>query len=154
MATLFDINDEIASVIDFETGEIRDPERLAQLQMDKKEKLKNIGFVALNAKADIVAYKEQEARFKAKRVAVEKALAWAKETLARELAGQKMKEAEFSIYYSSSEAIEIDENAEIPAKFLKVQEPTVDKKGLALAIKNGTKIDGVRLVQKQNICIR
>lgn len=154
MATLFDINAEIESVIDFETGEIRDPEKLAQLQMDRQEKLKNIGFVALNAKADIAAYKEQEQRFKAKRVAAEKTLEWARETLTRELAGQKMKEPEFSVYYSSSEAIEIDKNAEIPAKFLKQQAPQVDKKGLTLAIKNGTKFNGIRLVQKQSLCIR
>ena len=152
MATLFDINAEIESVIDFETGEILDPEKLEQLQMDRQEKLKN--FVALNAKADIAAYKEQEQRFKAKRVAAEKTLEWARETLARELNGQKMKEPEFSVYYSSSEAIEIDENAEIPSKFLKQQAPQVDKKGLTLAIKNGTKFDGIRLVQKQSLCIR
>lgn len=152
--TLYEINDEILSCLDLETGEILDPEKLESLQIDRKEKLRNIGFVALNAKADIQAYKEQENRFKAKRVAAEKTLAWAKETLQRELAGQKMKEAEFSIYYSPSESVEVDEDAVIPAKFLKLQEPVVDKAGLKTALKNGTEIKGVRLVQKQNLQIR
>lgn len=152
--TLFEIKKEIQECISFETGEILDPERLEQLQMDRHEKLRNIAFVAMNARADAEAYREQEKRFKAKRTAAEKTLAWAKATLERELAGQKMKEKEFSISYLSSEAIEIDENAIIPDKFLKAQAPTVDKVGLTLAIKNGMLIDGVRLVQKNNIQIK
>jgi hypothetical protein len=154
MATLYEINSAILDLIDLETGEILDPEKLESLQIDRKEKLRNIGFVALNAKADIQAYKEQEERFKAKRMAAEKTLAWAKETLQRELAGQKMKETEFSIYYSPSESVEVDEGAVIPTKFLKLQEPTIDKAGLKTALKNGTEIKGVRLVQKQNLQIR
>lgn len=153
MATLYEIKKDILDCIDMETGEIRDPDKLEQLQMDKHEKLRNIAFVAINATADIVAYKEQEKRFKAKRTAAEKTLAWAKETLARELAGQKMKEAEFTVSYRPSEAIEIDEGADIPPEFLTMN-PVIDKMSLKAALKEGAVISGCRLVQKQNIQIK
>jgi hypothetical protein len=121
--------------------------------MDKHEKLRNIAFVAINATADTAAYKEQEKRFKAKRTAAEKTLAWAKETLSRELAGQKMKEAEFTVSYRPSEAIEIDEGADIPPEFLSMN-PVIDKMSLKAALKEGAVISGCRLVQKQNIQIK
>lgn len=154
MATLFEINADIGSCIDFETGEILEPEKLEQLKMDKHEKLRNIAFVALNAKSDAEAYKEQEQRFKAKRTAAEKTLAWAKETLVRELGGQKMKEPEFTVSYRKSEAVEIADLNSVPDEFLVPQPPKVDKVGLKKAIKGGAVIDGVTIAEKKNILIR
>lgn len=150
---LYEINQEIEKCISWETGEITDPERLEQLQIDKHEKLRNIAFVAINASADIEAYKAQEKRFKAKRTAAEKTLVWAKETLARELAGQKMKEAEFTISYRPSEVVEIDDYTALPPEFLKVKSEW-DKAAIKAALKEGAVFEGCRLVQKQNIQIR
>lgn len=153
MAKLYEIKQDILDCIDMETGEITDPERLEQLQIDKHEKLRNIAFVAINASADITAYREQEKRFTAKRKAAEKTLTWAKETLARELAGQKMKEAEFTISYRPSEVVEIDDDADLPAEFIKMKSEW-DKAAIKEALKEGAVFDGCRLVQKQNIQIR
>jgi hypothetical protein len=153
MAKLYEIKQDILDCIDMETGEITDPERLEQLQIDRHEKLRNIAFVAINASADITAYREQEKRFTAKRKAAEKTLAWAKETLARELAGQKMKEAEFTISYRPSEVVEIDDDADLPAEFIKMKSEW-DKAAIKEALKEGAVFEGCRLVQKQNIQIR
>jgi len=153
MAKLYEIKQDIMDCIDMETGEITDPERLEQLQIDRHEKLRNIAFVAINASADITAYREQEKRFTAKRKAAEKTLAWAKETLARELAGQKMKEAEFTISYRPSEVVEIDDDADLPAEFIKMKSEW-DKAAIKEALKEGAVFEGCRLVQKQNIQIR
>jgi hypothetical protein len=153
MAKLYEIKQDILDCIDMETGEITDPERLEQLQIDRHEKLRNIAFVAINASADITAYREQEKRFTAKRKAAEKTLAWAKETLARELAGQKMKEAEFTISYRPSEVVEIDDDADLPFEFIKIKAEW-DKAAIKEALKEGAVFEGCRLVQKQNIQIR
>lgn len=154
MATLFEINADIGSCIDFETGEILEPEKLEQLKMDKHEKLRNIAFVALNAKSDAEAYKEQERRFKAKRTAAEKTLAWAKETLARELGGQKMKEAEFSVSFRKSETVEVADEAAVPDEFRIPQPDKIDKAALKAALKNGAVIAGAQIVERQNIQIK
>ena len=154
MATLFKINQEILSCIDLETGEIIAPEKLGNLQMDRHDKLRNIAFVALNAAADVKAYDEQEKKFAARKKAAKATVAWAKETLARELAGQKMKEAEFSISYRKSEAVEIADLNSVPDEFLVPQPPKVDKAGLKEAIKGGAVIDGVTIAEKHNIQIR
>lgn len=154
MATLFEIKKEILECIDLETGEIIAPEKLETLQMDKHEKLRNIAFVALNAAADAKAYEEQEKKFAARKKAAKATVSWAKETLARELAGKKMKEAEFSVSYRKSESVEIADINAVPDEFLAPQPPKVDKVGLKKAVKGGAVIDGVTLVEKQNIQIK
>ena len=154
MATLFEINQGILDCIDLETGEIIAPEKLEALQMDKHEKLRNIAFVALNAAADAKAYDEQEKKFAARKKAAKATVAWAKETLACELAGKKMKEAEFSISYRKSEAVEIADLNSVPDEFLVPQPPKVDRAGLKEAIKGGAVIDGVTIAEKQNIQVR
>lgn len=152
--TLYEINQSILDVIDMETGEILEPEKLEQLQMDKREKLRNIAMLAKNKASDIAQLKEQEQTFAKRRKAAEATLAWCKATLQAELAGQKMEEAEFVISYRNSEAIEIDAGAEIPAEYLKMQEPTIDKVSLKKAIKDGKEINGCRLVTRSNIQIK
>ena len=154
MATLFEINQEILSCIDLETGEIIAPGKLKNLQIDKREKLRNIAFVALNASADVKAYEEQEKKFLVRKKAAKATVAWAKETLARELAGQKMKEAEFSISYRKSEAVEVADEAAVPDEFRIPQPDKIDRAALKAALKNGAVIAGAQIVERQNIQIK
>lgn len=153
---LFEINEEIESLIDFETGEILDEERLHQLQLDKKEKLRNIAFVYLNAASDAKELDEQVKKFTARRNAAKATAAWAKETLARELDGKGMKEVEFTISYRKSEAVEVEDSAvnSLPPEFLTPVAPKVDKTGLKAALKGGAVIAGVQLIEHKNIQIK
>ena len=151
---LYEINEKILACIDMETGEIIAPEKLAALQMDKHEKLRNIAFVALNAAADAKAYEEQEKKFAARKRSAKATVEWAKATLAAELGGQKMKEPEFTISYRKSESVEIADLNAVPGEFLVPQPPKVDKAGLKEAIKGGAVIDGVTIAEKQNIQIK
>ena len=154
MATLFEINNEILDCIDLETGEIIAPEKLEALQMDRHEKLRNIAFVALNAAADAKAYEEQEKKFAARKRSAKATVEWAKETLARELAGQKMKEAEFSISYRKSEAVEVADEAAVPDEFRIPQPDKIDRAALKAALKNGAVIAGAQIVERKNIQIK
>ena len=151
---LYEINQEIIDCIDMETGEIIAPEKLESLQMDRHEKLRNIAFVALNAAADAKAYEEQEKKFAARKKAAKSTVEWAKATLARELGGQKMKEAEFSVSYRKSEAVEVENEAAVPDEFRIPQPDKIDKTALKAALKNGAVIAGAQIVERQNIQIR
>ena len=151
---LYEINQEILDCIDMETGEIIALEKLENLQMDKHEKLRNIAFVALNAAADMKAYEEQEKKFAARKRSAKATVEWAKETLARELGGQKMKEAEFTISYRKSEAVEVADEAAVPDEFRIPQPDKIDKAALKAALKNGAVIAGAQIVERQNIQIK
>ena len=151
---LYEINQEILDCIDMETGEIIAPEKLEALKIDKHEKLRNIAFVALNAAADAKAYEEQEKKFAARKRSAKATVEWAKETLARELAGQKMKEAEFTISYRKSEAVEVADEAAVPDEFRIPQPDKIDRAALKAALKNGAVIAGAQIVERQNIQIK
>ena len=76
MASLYKINSDILLCLDLETGEVIDPEKLEQLQMDRREKLRNIALLAKNKASDIQQFKEQEQLFAKRRKAAENSLAW------------------------------------------------------------------------------
>lgn len=151
---LYEINEEILDCIDMETGEIIAPEKLESLQMDKHEKLRNIAFVALNATADAKAYEEQEKKFAARKKAAKATVEWAKATLTRELGGEKMKEAEFTVSYRKSEAVEIADEAAVPDEFRIPQPDKIDKTAIKAALKGGAVIAGAQIVERQNIQIK
>ena len=151
---LYEINQKILDCIDMETGEIIAPEKLEALKIDKHEKLRNIAFVALNAAADAKAYEEQEKKFAARKRSAKATVEWAKATLARELGGKKMKEAEFSISFRKSEVVEVADEAAVPDDFRIPQPDKIDKAALKAALKNGAVIAGAQIVERQNIQIR
>lgn len=156
---LWEINRDILSCINEETGEILDEEKLHNLQMDRKEKLRNIAFVALNAEADVKILKEQEEKFKTRRRAAEKTIAWCKAALERELAGKGMDEPEFRVSYRKSQRVLINDYDFLPPEFLKpipdcMRESLVNKKMIADAIKSGKSVPGAELETRNNICIR
>lgn len=149
MATLWEINKEISSLIDYDTGEILDMEKFDSLKMERHEKLRNIAFLALNAESDIAALKAQKEKFDARIKAAERTARWAKETLERELDGNTMKEDEFVIAYNPP-SVEIEDIALLPRKFFKVPqvkppEPKPAKDEIKAAIKAGEDVPGVRL---------
>lgn len=151
---LFEINNAILECIDLETGEITDIEKLEQLQMDRHDKLRNIAFLYLNSMSDITELKEQEKKFADRRKRAESTAAWAKETLLRELNGEKMKETEFTISYRKSESVEIQDEGLLPMDYLIEQPAKIDKAGIKEALKSGKEVAGAVLVEKQNIQIK
>jgi hypothetical protein len=156
---LWEINKELESCIDMETGEIVNEDKLHSLQMDRKEKLRNIALLALNKEADAKALKEQEDKFRARRKAAEKTAAWCRATLELEQAGQSMDEPEFRVSYRKSQRVLINDYDFLPAEFMKplpdsVRESLVNKKLIADAIKAGKSVPGAELETRNNICIR
>lgn len=59
MATLYEINEEILSCVDMETGEIIDAEKLGRLQMAFDDKVEGIALWIKNLLSDAAAIKEE-----------------------------------------------------------------------------------------------
>lgn len=155
MASLYEIDAEILSCIDLETGEIIDPERLEALQMERGRKIENVALWVKNLKADLSAYKaekdafaERERQAKAK---IESLSKW----LTNALDGQKFSTSKVAVSFRKSEAVEILDESKIPKKFIRKKiETAPDKTAIKEAIKNGLKVRGAELVENQNISIK
>lgn len=151
---LFEINQEIMSCVDTETGELLDEEKFAALQIDMQDKLEGLGCWIKNLEADAAALKAEEQAFAERRKSVERQIANKKQYLSNFLDGEKFETLRVKISFRKSESLEVSEDAKIPEEFLKYKEPEVNKVDLKKAVKAGLVLDGVQLVQKQNIQIK
>ena len=152
---LFEINEAIADLINFETGEILDVEAFDNLKLERQDKLTNIALLYKNMTSDAKQLKELEKEYSDRRKRCEKTAEWCKETLARELAGEKFEDENkrFKISWRKSEKVEITNEDVIPAEFVK-QTISFDKLAMKDAMKHGNVIDGVQLVETQSIQIK
>lgn len=151
---LYEIEQEIMSCVDMETGEIVDFEKLEQLEMQRDEKIENICLWIKNLTADAAALKVEKDAFAERQKTAENKAAKLKEFLTRYLDGNKFETAKAKVSFRKSESIEISDFASIPEQYLKYKEPEADKTAIKSAIKSGVEVAGAQLVQKQNIQIK
>ncbi len=154
MATLYEIDEEILNCVDMETGEIIDVERLGQLQLAREDKVEGIALWIKNLLSDVDAIKLEEEKLAQRRKANENKAKNLKEYLSKFLNGQKFKTPKVSISYRKSESVEVTDLSKLDDDYLKFAEPTVDKTKVKKALKAGTVLQGVSLVENQNIQIR
>lgn len=154
MATLYEIDEEILNCVDTETGEIIDVERLGQLQLAREDKVEGIALWIKNLLSDADAIRSEEEKLAQRRKANENKAKNLKEYLSKFLNGQKFKTPKVSISYRKSESVEVTDISKLDDDYLKFAEPTVDKTKVKKALKASTVLQGVSLVENQNIQIR
>lgn len=151
---LYEIENEILNCVDMETGEIVDIEKLESLQMERDQKIENIGCWIKNLLADAKTLKEEKDNLAARQKSAENKAASLKEYLSSYLNGEKFKTAKVAISYRKSDSVDISEGAVIPEEYLKYSDPTPDKIGLKAALKAGEKFPGISIVTSSNIQIK
>lgn len=151
---LYQIDAEIMKLIDYETGEILDWDKLDELQTAKEQKIENIALYIKNLTAEAAALKAEKDAFAERQKAAEKRAEGLKQYLASALKGEKFKTTKVNISYRKSETLEIANGVEIPEDFLKYAEPEINKTELKKAIKDGLLLEGVSIVERQNIQIK
>ena len=154
MSALYEIQGDILSCIDLKTGEIIDVERLHGLQMERRQKIRNIACWIKNLLADARAYEEEEKTFASRKIAAKNKADRLKQYLSDCLHGEKIQDKEFSIGWRKSQKIHIDEGAAIPAAYLIPVPDKVDKQGLKDSLRQGVLLPGITLMEYNNIQIQ
>lgn len=153
MSSLYEIEQALLEAVDQETGEINS-EVFDQLMMERKQKIEGIALWIKNLKADAAAFKAEKEAFADRQKAAENKAASLMQYLTTALAGEKFETTKVRLSFRKSESLEISEGAAIPAEYLKQKEPDIDKVELKKAVKAGLVLDGVQLVEKQNLQIK
>lgn len=155
---LYEIEKEIMSCVDMETGEIIDCEKLDALTMERDQKIENIALWVKNLEADAKAYKEEKDSFAQKQKAAENKAKSLKEYLSRFLAGTSYKSTKVNIGFRKSESVDVFSLESLieygNADYLKYKEPEADKTAIKAALKSGANIPGCVLVESNNIQIK
>ena len=170
--TLFEINEKIEkcfrldeeNAVDTETGEVFDGKYLDELEMQREEKITNIGRWIKNFDSDkaywticdIEQLKAQKDAFAKRQKAAENKRDSLKAYLSQCLNGQKFEAEDKSvtITFRKSEAVSIIDESSIPKKWFIKQDPKLDKAGIKAELKLGKKVKGAEIVVNSNIQVK
>ena len=155
---LYEIEQEIMSCVDMETGEIVDCEKLDALTMERDKKIENIALWVKNLEADAKAYKEEKDNFAQKQKSAENKAKSLKEYLTRLLDGTAYKSTKVNVSFRTSKAVDVFDISALMTmddcdNYLKYKEPEPDKTAIKNAIASGVNVPGCQIVENQNIQI-
>lgn len=157
MAKLYDLVREIEDFefeIDEETGEILNANDLNNLELEKNEKIEQLCLWIKNLKSDAAAYKAEKDSFAKKQKAAENKAESIKNYIAYILAGENFKTDRVTVSYRRSEQVECPDMSLVDDDYLRFKEPELDKTKIKKALKDGIKVGGCMLVERQNMQIK
>ena len=161
---LYEINSQIEDAIsnimasvDETTGEVSQEavDKLTELQIQRDEKLDNIGAYMKNLASDIDALKTEEKALASRRKVKENELENLKKYVSLHLNGEKFESARVRFSFRRSEAVKITDVTIIPKKYL-IKEITwkPDTSAIKDMLKAGKKVKGAFLDERSNLQIK
>lgn len=157
MGKLYDIVREIEDFeyeIDEETGEILNSNQLDALELERDNKIEQLCLYIKNLKSDAAAYKAEKDSFAKKQKAAENKAESIKNYIAYILAGENFKTDRVTVSYRRSEQVECPDMSLVDDDYLRFKEPELDKTKIKKALKDGIKVGGCMLVERQNMQIK
>lgn len=159
--TLYEIDMEILSCVDPDSGEIIDFEKLEELQIQREEKIEKVALWYKNLVSDAEALKAEKTALAEREAAARHKAESLKKWLQEALNGSKMSTPKVSVTFRKSESVEVDEIAFARWAYdhdrddlLTYKDPTPNKTAIKAAIKAGENICGAFVVEKNNIQIK
>ena len=131
-----------------------DEDKFEELSLSREAKIENICLWIKNLKAEIEALKAEKDAFAKRQRSAENKMESLKRYITGYLDGTSFESAKVKVSFRKSESIEIEEGTIIPDEYLRFKEPEINKTDLKNALKAGIHIQGVQLVENQNIQIK
>ena len=150
--TLYEIDEAIMNCLN-EDGEVVDPVKMGELQMERADKIENVACWIKNlvAEADMIEI-ERKKLDERKHAAMKKAESL-KGWLNYALEGQKFSTGKVAVSYRKSQAVVIPDPEKVPASYYKAKYE-IDKATIKEALKNGEIVPGAVLEERNNIQIK
>ena len=163
MRALYEIDQDILSCTDAETGEILDAAKLAALEMERERKLEGVTLWVKDLSAEAAAVKEEADKLTARKRALDKKITALKSWLLIALDGQKLKTPRCSVYYTHTPKLSVEDEEKLigflktldePERFLRFKEPELKRDDIKKALKDGTIIPGASLEETESVVIK
>lgn len=157
--SIYDIDDAILSIVDMETGEIEDEKRFDELQMERTQKVENIGCFYKNLVAEAKAMKEEEANLAQRRKAVENKAERIKNLLIYALKGQKFESPKLRCGYRKAKSVQVDDGfvawaQEHADDLLTFKEPTPNRTAIKAALADGREIEHAEIITSESLQVK
>lgn len=156
---IYEIDNAMFSLIDEETGEIKDYEAFEELQMQKEEKIENTALWYKNLVAESKAIREEEKALAERRKSLENKAENLKNFINRTLDGNKFSTSKVAISYRKSTAVEVDDEFINYAMknnndLLTFKRPEPNKTVIKGMLQGGFDIPHAELVERNNMSIK
>lgn len=156
---IYEIDNAMMSLIDEETGEIKDYEAFEELQMQKEEKIENVALWYKNLVAESKAIREEEKSLAERRKTLEHRAESLKNFVNRTLQGNKFATSKVAISYRKSTAVEVDDEfIDYAMKnnndLLTFKRPEPNKAVIKGMLQGGFDIPHAELVERNNMSIK
>ena len=157
--SIYEIDDSILSLVDMETGEIEDEKRYDELQMERKQKVENIGCYYKNLIAEAKAMKEEEANLAQRRKAMENKAERIKNLLVYALKGEKFESPRLRCSYRKANSVQVDDSfvtwaLEHADDLLTFKEPTPNSTAIKAALEDGREIEHAEIVTRESLQVK
>lgn len=152
--TLYEIDQELLSCIDAETGEVIDAEKLNSLQMERETKIESVALWIKDLKAEAEALKAEKQAFADRQKAAENKAESLKNWLSEALNGEKFKTTKVAVSFRKTKSVLVDSVYDLDAKYVKYKDPDPDKKAIREAIEAGQTVKGAQLVENVSVTIK
>lgn len=156
---IYEIDNAMFSLIDEETGEIKDYEAFEELQIQKEEKIENTALWYKNLVAESKAIREEEKALAERRKSLENKAESLKNFVNRTLQGNKFSTSKVAISYRKSTAVEVDDKfIDYAMKnnndLLTFKRPEPNKTVIKGMLQGGFDIPHAELVERNNMSIK
>lgn len=157
--SIYEIDDAITSLVDMETGEIDDEKRYDELQMERTQKIENIGCYYKNLVAEAKAMREEEANLAQRRKAVENKAERIKNLLAYALKGEKFESPKVRCGYRKAKSVQVDDSFVAWARehaddLLTFNEPSPNRKAIKEALEDGREVEHAEIVTNESLQVK
>lgn len=157
--SIYEIDDSILSLVDMETGEIEDERRYDELQMERTQKVENIGCFYKNLVAEAKAMREEEASLAQRRKAVENKAGRIKALLVYALKGERFESPKVRCSYRKAKSVQVDGSfiewaQEHADDLLTFKEPTPNKAAIKEALAGGREVEHAEIVTHESLQVR
>lgn len=153
---LYELQINIDSLVDQETGEIIDIDALNALEMERDTKISNLACWIKDLKAEAEAIKAEEQSLNHRRKVCENKMESLKTYLATFLNGEKFKDSRCSISYRRSERVNFSDNFNFDTLPDSMKKVTIEPKKTEIKefLKGGGEIEGVRIEENTSMTIK
>lgn len=156
---IYEIDNAMFSLIDEETGEIKDFSAFEELQMQREEKIENVALWYKNLIAESKAIREEEKALSERRKSLEHRAESLKNFVNQTLQGNKFATSKVAISYRKSTAVEVDDEfIDYAMKnnndLLTYKQPEPNKAVIKGMLQGGFDIPHAELVERNNMSIK
>jgi len=156
---IYEIDNAMMSLIDEETGEIKDFSAFEELQMQREEKIENTALWYKNLIAESKAIREEEKALAERRKSLENKAENLKNFINRTLDGNKFSTSKVAISYRKSTAVEVDDEfidyaIKSNSDLLTYKQPEPNKAVIKEMLQAGFDIPHAELTVRNNMSIK